>query len=84
MECDGGVLMSVGQLAARRAARKWRAAHPEQWKAMQRATYERNRERQKAAHTVRQRHIIEAVAALADREDELAGMAEILFGGIEG
>ena len=76
--------MPIGQLAARRAARKWRAAHPEQWKAICRATYERNREKIIARHLARQRQMIEAVAALADREKELAGMAEILFGGIEG
>jgi hypothetical protein len=74
--------MSVGQLASRDATRKWRAAHPEQWKATQQATYRRNREKQIARAKTRQRQMVEAVAALADREDELSGMAEILFGGV--
>lgn len=74
--------MPVGQLAARRRVAKWRAAHPEQWKALCRSAYWRNRKKQMAAHAARRKQMIDAVAALADREDELAGMAEILLGGI--
>ena len=69
---------------SRESNNRWRAANREHWLAVNRKNYQKNSGKMIAQQLARQRQMIDAVAALADREKELAGMAEILFGGIEG
>jgi hypothetical protein len=62
---------------------RWRAANRQKWLELNRANYRKHSEERIAMQLARRHLIIDGVAALADREAELAGMAEILFGGIE-
>jgi hypothetical protein len=65
---------------SRESNNRWRRRNREKWLAMNHENYLKKSEKMIAYQLARKHQIIEAVAALADREKELTGMAEILFG----
>jgi predicted MarR family transcription regulator len=69
---------------SRDSNKRWRQQNREKWLKMNHENYKKHSRVLIAYNQARKHMMIDAVAALADREEELAGMAEILFGGISG
>ena len=65
---------------SRESNNRWRRRNREKWLAMNRENYKKNSKEMIAWQLARKHRMIAVVVGLADREEELAGMAEILFG----
>lgn len=63
--------------------KRWREANREKCRSMRRMNYQEHREKEIENNMARVRQMVDAIATMANQEEELAHMAEILFRGLK-